>query len=490
MSTAWVYVAPAFIGLPLALLFALNLLPRRAAEETAVPIGYLAAALQMVFTVVCVQLLYSFGKDFIDFSLFWDMNAATGSSFFSVDFFSLVVLFCIGLVAFAALAVVPGGASAHNVNFVSMMLLLMLGMNGIAVATDLFTLYIFLEITGICSFVMIAMKKDQRGLEGAFKYLVISAVATALLLSAFALIFMQTGSLNFDDVAVAMTNWQQADEPRLLMLAFILLLAGFCIKSGVVPFHLWVPDAYQSAPAAVSVLLGGIVTKAAGVYAMGRVMRDILPVVSELQLPLLVLGVISILVGAIAAVTQQDFKRVLAYSSISQIGYIMLGISCGSAIGYVGAILHFFNHAVFKSTLFVNAAALEMQVGTTDMDKLGGLQKQMPVTGISSVLAFLSTAGIPPLSGFWSKLLIIMAAWLAGQQIVAGIALFAGIFTAAYFLRLQKKVFFGEVPEQLQQVEEAGRSVVCVSVLLSAITVGLGVAFPWLLLYLQGLGVL
>ena len=182
-------------------------------------------------------------------------------------------------------------------------------------------------------------------------------------------------------------------------------------------------------------------------------------------------------------------KRILAYSSISQTGYIIIGVTCGNVIGFIGAVLHFFNHALFKTTLFVDCYAVQQQAGTTDITKLGGLQKQMPFTSISSMLAFLSAAGIPPLSGFWSKLLIIIAAWQAFGIGIASIALLASLLTAAYFLRLQRNVFFGPYNNELADIKEAGGCFKFTETMLSAVTVIFGIGFPVLLLILQANGV-
>jgi multicomponent Na+:H+ antiporter subunit D len=184
-------------------------------------------------------------------------------------------------------------------------------------------------------------------------------------------------------------------------------------------------------------------------------------------------------VGALAAIGQNDFKRMLAYSSISQIGYIILGVGTSTPLALLGAVFHFFNHAVFKSLLFVNSAAVERNTGTRNIDKLGGLAARMPVTGWASIVGFLSTAGIPPLSGFWSKLIIIAAAWQAGAQIFSIIALLSSILTLGYFLILQRKVFFGEVSSGLDCVQEADLGFKSISIILSSITVLVGIVFPF-----------
>jgi multicomponent Na+:H+ antiporter subunit D len=249
----------------------------------------------------------------------------------------------------------------------------------------------------------------------------------------------------------------------------------------LVPFHGWLPDAYSSAPAGVSILLAGIVTKATGVYTLIRLTTAVFGFSAPVKSILLFVGAISIIIGALAALGQKDFKRMLAYSSISQIGYIIIGLGTGTPLGIVGAVFHLFNHAVFKSLLFVNSAAVEEQTGTRDMDKMGGLSDKMPVTGATSVVAFCSTAGIPPFSGFWSKLIIFMALWQVGLYTYAAIAMLASVITIAYFLSMQRRVFWGKLAEGFEQLKEANLAFTIPAILLALITVGVGVCFPYIL---------
>jgi multicomponent Na+:H+ antiporter subunit D len=400
----------------------------------------------------------------------------------SIDLISAVVLFTIGMVGL--MAVLTGGRG--KLNFANLVLVSIMGMSGVAMVRDLFSLYIFLEITGVASYVMIAMHKDSDGLEGSFKYLLMSAVATVLMLSALALIFMVVGKLDFASVA-SYLNATEGHWHFAIKAAMILLVAGFCIKAGVVPFHGWVPGAYTSAPPEVSVLLAGIITKAGGVYAILRIMNDVFANVG-LGLPFMVLGTLSIVVGALAAIGQKDMKRMLAWSSISQVGYIVLGAGLGTPMAIAGALLHFFNHATFKSLLFVNSAAVEEQTGTREMEKLGGLAQNMKITGGTSVVGFLSTAGIPPLSGFWSKVLIIVALWSAGQYAFAAIAVGASILTLGYFLIMQRKVFFGKLREGLEGIREGGARYTVPALILAAVTVLVGVFFPFVLQFMHARG--
>ncbi len=361
--------------------------------------------------------------------------------------------------------------------FAVLLLLSVAGMNGIVLVRDLLGVYVFLEITAVASFVLIALERGRAAYEGAFKYLLLSAVATALIVAALALLFMAAGSTSFEDVAAAL---RAGTSRPLALTAVALFVAGLAVKSGLVPFHGWLPDAYSSAPSAVSVLLAGIVTKTTGVYTLMRMVDAVFGYGPALRNVLLAAGIVSIVIGALGALGQKDFKRMLAYSSISQVGYIILGLGAGPGLGFAGAVFHLFNHAVFKSLLFVNCAAVEQQSGTRDMDRLGGIGARMPVTATTSVIAMLSTAGIPPLSGFWSKLLVIVAVWEAGSPALATVAILASLLTLAYFLSMQRRVFFGKLAARWATLQEADGWALAPALLLSAITVALGLAAPWL----------
>ena len=488
MPASFAMLMYAFMGLPLLAILVFNLLGKKIVDKVCLPIGGIVGLVQVVVSVIAMSLLVYYNKEVINFSQFWDMTASENAAYLSGDMFSLVALFCVGMVIAVSFLTAKSMVRDKHFMFTNMLLILMLGMNGIALVTDLFSLYVFLEVTGVASFVLIALYREVAGLEGAFKYLLMSCVASALIVGGLAFFFMNFGSLQYSVIAEMAQNMESVQNPVLVTVGMIMLVAGFSIKAGIVPFHAWLPDAYQSAPAPISIALGGIVTKMAGVYAIIRLLGFLFTEHSVVNTAFTILALFSIIMGAVAAIGQKDFKRVLAYSSISQIGYIVLGVACGNVIGFVGAVLHFFNHATFKSALFVTSSAVEKQTGTTDITKLGGLQKQMPLTSTANVIAFLSAAGIPPLAGFWSKLLIIIAAWQAAGPFVAGLALFASIFTAAYFLRLQRNVFFGPVEEHLTDITEAKGGFKFASIILTAVTVVFGILFPVLLNFLHAQG--
>lgn len=481
-------IAVTFFAVPLLIILINNLLSKRSAERLSFILAGSAAVIQIFSSIAGFFMLSFYQLYEYEFSMLWDMETV-GSEVLSVTSLSLVILFCIGFVALVSVLIANRTIATKKTAYVNLLMTLILGMNGMVIVTDLFSLYVFLEIVGISSFVLIAMFKTGNGLEGAFKYLVMSSVASIFILTGLAFIFMQQGSLQYAHIRASLLNGQSISQELPVYIALILIIAGFAIKTGAVPFHSWLPDAHQSADTSISVLLSGIVIKVAGIYGF-IVLIDLFAEVPAINMTLAIMGVISILTGALLALKQDHFKRIVAYSSVSQMGYILLGLSAGSTLGLLGAIVHIFNHATFKCTLFSNAAALHEQTGTLDINEMGGLQKKMPITGFSSIAAFLSTAGIPPFAGFWSKLLIIMALWNRNMSVFAGIALFASIFTAAYFLRLQRKVFFGKLNERFADLKEISGSIRFAEIMLTVIIIAAGLAFPFALLYLQQRGIL
>ncbi len=475
-----------FFVIPFVVLLINNLFSKQIAERSSIYLAGAAATVQMAVSAVDFFLLSADQSH--DIYIFQNM-AHGGSVHLTVNTFSLIILFCIGLVSLASVLVANRTVDKKRATYVNLLMMLILGMNGMVMVTDLFSLYVFLEIIGISSFVLIAMFKSAAGLEGSFKYLVMSVLASIMILTGLSFIFMQTGSLQYEHVIMGFPGGQDPSQLFFIYAAMVLMIAGFAIKTGVVPFHSWLPDAHQSANTAVSVLLSGIVIKVAGIYGFIILTRLFIKL-PAINATLAIMGTVSIIAGALFALRQDHFKRIVAYSSVSQMGYVLLGLSTGSVLGLLGAVVHVFNHATFKSTLFTNAAALHEQTGSYDINEMGGLEQKMFVTGFSSLAAFMSTAGIPPFAGFWSKLLIIIALWNSGSQVYAGIALFASIFTAAYFLRLQKKVFFGKVLAKFSELTEIGGSIKFAQIMLTVVTIAAGLLFPVALLYFKGIGIL
>jgi multicomponent Na+:H+ antiporter subunit D len=397
-----------------------------------------------------------------------------------LDGFSLFMLFTISLVSFAVTLYSINymehyGAKA---NYYALLLLMIAGMNGLVLASDLFSIYLFLEVAAVASYALVAFGQGPDELEASFKYLMLSAVASAFILLSIAIIFGVTGGVSFGTVAQGLST---LNIKYVVGFCSALFLMGFGLKAAIVPFHSWLPDAHPSAPAPISAMLSGVLIKVSGVYAMMRVFLNVFGMTPALTTVLTVLGIVSIFVGALAALGQNDIKRMLAYSSISQIGYVILGFGIGTPLGIIGGLFHLFNHALFKSLLFLNAGAVERSTGTRSLDKMGGLAKVMPLTAGTSAVASLSIAGIPPLNGFWSKLLIIIALVQAKMYVLAGLAVLGSVVTLWYYLVLQRYAFFGKLNDSWKAVKEAPFWMSAATVLLALLCIVTGLVFPFVI---------
>ncbi|UCC95396.1 MAG: NADH/ubiquinone/plastoquinone (complex I) [Candidatus Omnitrophota bacterium] len=335
--------------------------------------------------------------------------------------------------------------------FYTLFLLMLAGMNGVIVTGDIFNLFVFLEIASVASYALVAYGVEAEELEASFKYLIMSSVASLFILLGIAFLYSYASTLNMADIAVVLS---EKGLNNAMLFASILFIVGFSLKAAIVPFHAWLPDAHPSAPAPISACLSGIFIKALGVYTLCRLFYNVFGANPALLNLFMGLGAVSIVVGALLALGQVDFKRLLAYSSINQIGYIILGLGLGTPLGILGALFHLFNHSVFKSLLFLNSGAVEYTVGTRNIRDMGGLREKMPVTSSTSLIASMSISGIPPFNGFFSKLIIILACIHAGHVVYSFWAILGSILTLAYFMKLQKNVFFGNLPERYNNVRE------------------------------------
>ena len=395
-----------------------------------------------------------------------------------LDLWSLLAILSAGVVG---AGVLPVGWSTmqdegRRLIFASLLLINLMGINGVALATDLFSLYVFIEVVSVSTYILIAMGGEGDAIEGAFKYLVLSGVATVLLLAGIALLILSEGDLSFASLARA-----AGKGGGLGRLGVILFAAGLLTKGGFVPFHWWVPDAYTGAPTAVSALMAGIATKASGTFGIVRVALALSQGGGAMREALIGVGILSIVVGAFAGLAQRDTKRMLAYSSVSQVGYIVAGLAAGNLLGLLGAALHFFAHAVCTSQLFGNVASVERATGSSGLDRTGGLGKGMPVTAGTSILASLSIAGLPPLSGFWSKLLVVIALWQTGHQGYAVTAVVASLLTLAYFIGWHRRTFWTKPDAAVRPAVEGGAALLVPVIALSVVNVGIGLGSPFII---------
>ncbi len=328
--------------------------------------------------------------------------------------------------------------------FYCLFLLMVAGMNGVVITGDMFNLFVFLEIASVASYALVAFGVEAEELEASFKYMVLCCVASAFILLGIALLYSCTSSLNMADISTYLST---GGNLRAISFISILFLVGFGLKAAIVPFHAWLPDAHPSAPAPISAMLSGVLIKALGIYAILRIFFSMFGAEPHILNTLMILGTLSMLVGVFLAIGQWDFKRLLAYHSISQIGYVILGLSLGTPLGILGGLFHLFNHSIFKSLLFLNSGAVEYSTGTRNLKRMGGLHRKMPVTAVTSMIASMSISGIPPFNGFWSKLIIILACIKAGYMVPALLAVIVSVLTLASFMKVQRYAFFGEEKE-------------------------------------------
>lgn len=385
--------------------------------------------------------------------------------YFVLDGLSVFMLCIVNLIAFLsgfyAISYIKKYTAENN--FYALFSLMVAGMNGVLLTGDLFNLFVFLEVAVIASYALVAFGIEKEELEASFKYQVLGGLASLLILFSIGLLYWNTKTLNIADIA---TLVKTGAYNKVLIFSQLVLIAGFGLKAAIIPFHAWLPDAHSSAPSPISSMLSGVLIKAIGIYAIIRLFFNMFAISQEVALTLTTLGVLSMVIGSLLAIGQWDIKRMLAYSSISQVGYIIMGIGIGlliltrngnkaiAALSIFGGLYHLVNHAVFKGLLFLSAGAVEHRTGIRDLNKLGGLSGKMPVTSSSSLIASLSISGIPPFNGFFSKLVIIIAAIQGQFYWLAGIAIVISIITLGYFLKLQKNTFYGKANNKRDNIKE------------------------------------
>jgi len=331
--------------------------------------------------------------------------------------------------------------------------LMVAGMNGVVISGDLFNIFVFLEISVISSYALVAFGVGKNELEASLKYQVLGALASCFILFGIGFLYWKTKTLNIADVRVVLL---EAYDQRFFFFVQILLLCGFGLKAAIIPFHAWLPDAHSSAPSPVSAMLSGVLIKAVGIYVIIRLFFNLFVPTETISVLITTLGTLSMLFGVFLAIGQWDIKRLLAYHSISQMGYVIMSAGIGmiliarnvkpevATLAIAGGVFHLINHAAFKGLLFLNAGAIEHATGTRDLKRMGGLASPMPVTSATSFAASLSISGIPPFNGFFSKLIIIIAAILGKFYLLAVLAIVVSIITLASFLKFQRYAFFNK----------------------------------------------
>lgn len=403
---------------------------------------------------------------------------------FRIDMFSIFLSTAFILLGFAA--------TLNSIRYIEhetgqdmyyvLLQLMVAGMIGVVFANDFFNLFVFWEVMCISSYSLVAFRKYRwEAVEAAFKYLVMSTFASVTMLFAMSFLYGLTGSLNFDQMAQILRSSSLTTLHQLLI---GLIIVAFGVQAAIVPFHSWLPDAHPAAPSPISAMLSGVVIKT-GVYAICRLLFVVLPWRVGIDVFLGAIAVLTMFVGNLMALPQRDVKRLLAFSSIAHIGYIMLGVSIATLNGLTGATLHVMNHAIMKGLAFLSFGVIIHQagkvIGSTDeariVDNIMGIGRKIPLTALTFTIAILALMGIPSLNGFVSEFIIVVAAVKKGGIFIlfAALTLLNIGISVVYYLLLLQRILLRPTSKKLEEVREAPLSMIIPLVILSILCFAIGI---------------
>ena len=396
--------------------------------------------------------------------------------------FALVTL---GVTLAVAVASFDFEKGPSNPVYYSLLAFTALGMVLLAYSQDLLMLFVAWELMSLPTYVLAGFGKTRQSNEASVKYAIIGAMSSAVILYAISLAYGLTGSTQISAVVAGFTS----NPSALAGVATLLFVAGFGFKMSIVPFHMWIPDAYEGAPTTISTLLAAA-TKKAGFIAAIRVLLAITTLYAVTQSPIFtmanvfaVLALLTMTLGNVSALTQKSMTRLLAYSSIAQAGYMLIGFvaftaapgSAAASLGLTGTLFHVINHAVMKGVAFLAAALVVLQLKRADLRAYDGLARRMPLTAFTLAVAFLGLAGVPPLSGFWSKLLLILSVANGPYGWLALAAILNSAFSLGYYAWIIKRMYMDE-GESAEKIKEPFWFVIVFAVMVGLI-IGIGL-FP------------
>ncbi|MCH7747613.1 MAG: NADH/ubiquinone/plastoquinone (complex I) [Acidobacteria bacterium] len=337
-------------------------------------------------------------------------------------------------------ALSPRRAAVFN----SLFLLLTSGLLGITLTGDLFNLYVFVEISSLAAYALLA-SGGERAIVATFRYLLIGTIAASFYLLGIGYLYALTGTVNMADLAMRLP---QAGGGSAMTVGVVLIVVGLAIKMAVFPLHGWMPDAYTYAPPPVTMFIAAVMSKVSA-YALLRVLFFVLPRTGAVETALSVLSWVAaggVLAGSVLALAQTDVRRMLAYSSVGQMGYVVLGLSIGNAAALTGALLHIMGHAVAKASLFGAVASLPRDTVQADIAGFAGASRRAPLTMAAFTLAALSLVGMPPTAGFFSKWYLLQGAIEADAWLFAAVLLVSSLLSAVYFFRVIEQIYFAPDP--------------------------------------------
>lgn len=389
-------------------------------------------------------------------------------------FSNFVALVVLGVSLLSSVYAVSYVAERHT-EFYTLVILLAMGMLGVFYAGDVIAFFVFWEVMSVASYLLVAFNyREWEAVEASLKYLIMSSTGSAALLFGISLLYGLTGELTFAGLRASLASGPVATETW-TVIAAALVLTGLGVNVAMAPFHFWLPDAHPAAPSPVSALLSGVVIKT-GVYALLRLLLNVFPTETYgWQLGLLLLSLVTMTVGNLMAALQEDIKRLLAFSSIANIGYIVFGISLGNQLGAVGALLHLLNHAIAKALLFLAAGSFIHALHTRNLDELAGAGKQMPLSGVTYTVGALSLAGMPGLNAFVSEYVIIAAAFQTPFWPFAVVMILNVLIGAMYHMRVVQTLFLKGPSSGHGSVRESAFPMLLALIVLAVAAIVIGV---------------
>ena len=357
------------------------------------------------------------------------------------DVLSAAMLVVVGLTGLAVGVYAAGSMDEERerFGFYPLFHLLLMGVNGAFLAGDLFNLYVWFEVMLITSFVLLVLGNDREQVRGASTYVIINLVSSLCFLAAIGLLYGLTGTLNLADLAVRLPG---VPETGLVTTVAMLFLVAFGIKAAVFPLFFWLPASYHTPPVAISAIFAGLLTKV-GVYALIRVFTLLFTGdVGYTHTLLLIVALLTMVTGVLGAAAQYEFRKVLSFHIVSQIGYMVLGLALFTPLALLGAVFYVVHHIIVKTNLFLVSGIAHRFEGTFDLKSLGGLYRSKPWLAILFAIPALSLAGLPPLSGFWAKLVIIRAGLEAEAYLAVGVALVVGLLTLYSMTKIWNEAFW------------------------------------------------
>lgn len=326
---------------------------------------------------------------------------------------------------------------------------LLMGINGAFLTGDIFNLYVWFEVMLISSFVLLALGGKREQLEGAIKYVTLNLLSSAIFLAAVGILYGIVGTLNMADLA---RKIPLVEQKELVTVVSFLFMIAFGIKAAVFPLFFWLPASYHTPPIAVSAIFAGLLTKV-GVYALIRVFTLIFVQDTNFtHTVLLVIAGFTMLTGVLGAASQNDMRKILSFHIISQIGYMIMGLALFSPLAIAGAIFYIIHHIIVKTNLFLVSGVVDKMKGSFELKKIGGLYKYYPLLGLLFLIPALSLAGIPPLSGFWAKFVVIKAGLEIDQMFIVGVALFVGLLTLFSMTKIWNEAFWKDDPHGSENI--------------------------------------